>query len=102
MDTIELISLQQPVDRDLRFMVAATRISRDLERIADYAVDIAEIAVLLSGQGPYFKPLVDVPRMAELVQAMMRKSLRAHVEKDLTAAREMHDDDAEEIGRAHV
>lgn len=95
MEAIELISLQQPVDRDLRFMAAAMRISRDLERIADYACDIAEIAILLQGQGPYFKPLVDVPRLGELVQTMMRKSLQAHLEKGLAAARQMHDDDAE-------
>ena len=92
---IELISLQQPVDRDLRFMAAAMRISRDLERIADYACDIAEVTILLKGKGPYFKPLVDIPHMAELVQAMMRKSLKAHMEKDLASARQMHDDDAE-------
>ncbi|MGE5551843.1 MAG: phosphate signaling complex protein PhoU [Bacteroidota bacterium] len=95
MEVIDLISLQQPVDRDLRFMAAAMRISRDLERIADYACDIAEIALLLKGKGPYFKPLVDVPRMGGLVQAMMRKSLKAHVEKDLVSARRMHDEDAE-------
>ncbi len=95
MEALELISLQQPVDRDLRFLAAAMRISRDLERIGDYACDIAETTILLKGKGPYFKPLVDVPRMGELVQAMMRKSLKAHVEKDLGSARQMHDDDNE-------
>ncbi|MGE5575807.1 MAG: phosphate signaling complex protein PhoU [Syntrophothermus sp.] len=95
MEALELISLQQPVDRDLRFLAAAMRISRDLERIGDYACDIAETTILLKGKGPYFKPLVDVPRMGELVQAMMRKSLKAHVEKDLASARQMHDDDNE-------
>ncbi len=94
MEAIELISLQQPVDRDLRFMFAATRISRDLERIADYAVNIAEVTFQLAGKGPYFKPLVDVPRLGELVQTMMHKSLQAHLDKDLSAAGQMHDDDA--------
>ena len=42
---------------------------------------------------PFFKPLVDVPRMADLVQAMLRKSLKAHMEKDLNAAWQMDDDD---------
>lgn len=93
MEALELISLQQPVDRDLRFLASVMRISRDLERIGDYACDIAEITLFLKGKGPYFKPLVDVPRMGEMVQAMLRKSLKAHVEKDLASARQMHDDD---------
>ena len=54
----------------------------------------SEIAILLSGEGPYFKPLVDVPRMGRLVQKMLQKSLKAHLEKDLAAAGQMHDDDA--------
>ena len=94
MDALELISLQQPVDRDLRFLAAAMSISRGLERIGDYASDIAEVTILLKDKGPYFKPLVDVPRMGELVQAMMRKSLKAHVEKNLDTARQLDDDDA--------
>lgn len=98
MNALELISLQQPVDRDLRFLSACMRISRDLERIGDYACDIAEVTVLLKEKGPYFKPLVDVPRMGELVQNMMRTSMKAHVEKDVATARRMHRQDDEVDG----
>ncbi|HHW14101.1 MAG TPA: phosphate signaling complex protein PhoU [Firmicutes bacterium] len=95
MEVLELISLQQPVEEDLRFLAASMRISRELERIGDYASDIAEVALLLREKGPYFKPLVDVPRMGELVQGMLAKSLKAHVAKDVETARQMHDDDAQ-------
>lgn len=95
MESIDLISLQQPVDADLRFLIAAMRISRELERISDYACDIAEAILTLKEKGPFFKPLVDLPEMARLVQDMMRKSLKAHLGKDLTAARQMDDDDSE-------
>lgn len=94
-ESIDLISLQQPVDGDLRFLVAAMRISRELERISDYACDIAETVLTLKERTPFFKPLVDLPRMAQLVQDMMGKSFQAYLGKDLTAAREIDDDDDE-------
>lgn len=93
MEALELISLQQPIDRDLRFLAATMSISRGLERIGDYASDIAEVTLVLKDKGPYFKPLVDVPRLGELVQTMMHKSLKAHVEKDLATSRQLDDDD---------
>jgi phosphate transport system protein len=92
-EALELISLQQPVDYDLRFLNAAMRISRELERISDYSCDIAEAIIQLQQVKPFFKPLTDLNKMAGLVQTMLAKSLRAHFAKDLSAAREMDDDD---------
>lgn len=92
-EALELISLQQPVDYDLRFLNATMRISRELERISDYSCDIAEAVLQLQQVKPFFKPLTDLTQMAALVQAMLMKSLKAHFEKDLPAAREMDDDD---------
>lgn len=89
MESIDLISLQQPVDADLRFLIAAMRISRELERISDYACDIAETVLTLQEKKPFFKPLVDLPEMARIVQTMMDKSLKAHLVKDIAAAEQM-------------
>ena len=95
MKSIDLISLQQPVDADLRFLIAAMRISRELERISDYACNIAETVLTLKEKKPFFKPLVDLPEMARLVQEMMDKSLKAHLGKDIVAAKQMDDADDE-------
>jgi phosphate transport system protein len=95
MDSLNLISLQPPEDRVLRYLTAAIRISHELERICDYACDIAEATFELKRKTPFFKPLVDLPRMADLAQKMLRKSLKAHLEKDLVSAGEMDDDDCE-------
>jgi phosphate transport system protein len=93
MESLDLISLQQPVDRDLRFLAAAIRISRELERIGDYACDIAEATLQMKlNPGGFHIPL-DVAKMAEMVQTMLHKSLKAHLDKDLGAAGQMDDDD---------
>jgi phosphate transport system protein len=92
-DALDMISLQQPVDYDLRFLNAAMRISRELERISDYGCDIAEAVTHLHQATPFFKPLTDLTRMGELVRAMLEKSLKAHFEKDLIKARELDNDD---------
>ena len=93
MDSLELISLQQPMDRDLRFLSAAMRISRELERINDYACDIAELVIDLEPKSPFFKPLVDLLHMAELVQQMMSKSLAAFTKRNISLARQLDEDD---------
>ncbi|MGI9950934.1 phosphate signaling complex protein PhoU [Moorellaceae bacterium AZ2] len=86
---LELISLQQPLDRDLRALATVMRVGRELERVGDYAVNIAETAIRLADKGPYFKPLVDIPRMGELAQAMLHKSLKAFVARSTSTAREV-------------
>lgn len=93
MESLELISIQQPMARDLRFLAAAMRIGRELERINDYACDIAELTLGFEKKVPFFKPLVDLPRMAELVRGMMQKSMKAYIEKNITLAGQMDQDD---------
>ncbi len=93
MEAMELISIQQPVDQDLRFLAAIMRISRELERISDYACDIAEATLGLNDKGKWIQPLSDLPHMAELVYTMLAKSLKAYREKDLTLAGQLDTDD---------
>lgn len=95
MKALELITLQQPTDYELRFLTAVIRISRELERIGDYACDIAEATLQLKSKAPFFKPLVDLPKLAELVQTMMNKSLNAYFDKNLSTARQLDNDDGE-------
>jgi phosphate transport system protein len=82
MKCLRLLALQQPMARDLRTIAAALKIITDVERMGDYAVDIAKTAKILS-ETPLFKPLVDIPKMAEIVQKMLRESLEAFVNRDL-------------------
>ena len=95
MECLELISLQQPTDDDLRFLTAAMRIGRELERIGDYSCDIAKLIQGENLKTPYFKPLVDIPRMARIVQDMLDKSIKAFFEKNITLAGQLDDDDCQ-------
>ncbi len=81
----EILALEQPVARDLRFLATALKIVKDLERIGDTAVNIAERAIELI-QEPELKPLIDVPIMAQAAQKILKESLDAFVNSDVEQA----------------
>lgn len=80
-----LLALHQPMASDLRVIVAALKINADLERVGDMAVNIAEAAHRYL-EFPPVKPLLDLPRMAEIAQAMLRDALDAFVKRDMALA----------------
>jgi phosphate transport system protein len=88
------MALRQPMASDLRLLVASIKINSDLERIGDQAVSIALRARSLLNQ-PQVKPLIDIPRMATIVQEMVRNSLDAFVRQDPELARKVIDGDDE-------
>jgi phosphate transport system protein len=83
--TMQLLALQQPMARDLRFVGASMRITVDLERIGDHAASISKVTRRLAGQS-YFKPLVDVPRLGEMSRKMVSDSLTAFISHDTNLA----------------
>lgn len=80
-----VLAKRQPVASDLRFITQALKMSKDLERIADLAVNICERVVLLNEEPP-LKPYEDVPRMASIVQKMTRQAIDAFVDADTAKA----------------
>jgi phosphate transport system protein len=95
---LKLLALQQPIATDLRLITAAMKINADLERIGDQAVNIAENVIKLLPQAP-LKPLIDIPRMAELAEKMTRDALDAFVRKDAELARNVlqRDDEVDNL-----
>ena len=89
---ITLIATQQPMAKDLRLLAAVIEISTELERMGDYAKGIAKINILL-GDEPLIKPLIDIPRMADLGLDMLHRSLGAFVAGDVEKARAIPKDD---------
>jgi len=83
---IQLIALRQPEASDLRFLITGVRISTDLERIGDLAEDIAERVAELAGK-PLPKPLVDIPKMDQLVENAVSLVLDAFIKKDAAKAK---------------
>src|ERR1700726_4639300 len=82
---IRLLALRQPVARDLREIFAALKIASDLERIGDYAANVAKRSIALN-QTPAVRPVYAVPRMGRLCQAMIKDILDAYVERDAEKA----------------
>ena len=95
---LRLLALQQPMASDLRLITAAMKINADLERIGDQAVNIAEQAVRILAHPP-LKPMIDLPRMAEIAERMTRESLDAFVRKDARLARAIlaRDDEVDQL-----
>ncbi len=91
---IRLLALHQPAGRDLRFITTGLKITTDLERIGDMAVNVCERALELN-QEPQLKPYIDVPRMASIAQRMIRESLDAFVREDTELALKVCKDDDE-------
>ncbi|MGH7385317.1 MAG: phosphate signaling complex protein PhoU [Candidatus Rokuibacteriota bacterium] len=91
---VSLLALHQPAAGDLRFITTAMKIVTDLERIGDQAVNIAQ-RVLELNREPQLKPYIDLPRMAERAQSMVKESLDAFVAGDTALARRVCGEDAE-------
>jgi phosphate transport system protein len=91
---VELLALHQPAASDLRFITTAMKIVTDLERIGDQAVNIAQ-RVLELNRDPQLKPYIDLPRMADKAQRMVKESLDAFVAGDTALARQVCGADAE-------
>jgi len=97
---IRLLALQQPIARDLRLITSALKISNDLERIGDHAVNIAGAVKGLASRAPV-EPLVDLPMLAEKSIGMLRDALDAFVRSDADSARRLvrQDDEVDELNR---
>ena len=83
---VQLIATQQPMASDLRTIIGVLNIITEIERIGDHAEGIARIVVMI-GDEPLLKPLIDIPRMAEKVNDMLHRSLDALINRDADAAR---------------
>ena len=97
---VQLLALQQPLASDLRLITSALKISNDLERIGDHAVNIAGCAKELVGKPPV-RPLADLPELSDKATAMLRDALDAFVRRDPEAARLLvrRDDEVDALNR---
>jgi phosphate transport system protein len=93
-----LIAKQAPVASDLRKIIAAIKISADVERMADFAVNIAKSTIRV-GEKKFIKPLEELPKMAELAIEMLTKAIKAYVDEDVALAKNLSeiDDEVDEM-----
>ena len=95
---MNLIARQQPLAKDLRSISTALKIITDMERIADHSADIAELTIRMAKM-KYIKPLIDIPRMADMARQMVNKSIDAYVRQDIKLAEDVcaSDDDVDDL-----
>jgi phosphate transport system protein len=92
------IATQQPAAHDLRLLASILEISGELERMGDYAKGIATVNIRMGDQ-PLLKPLIDIPRMAQMAADMLNRSLKAFINEDADQARKIpaEDDQIDEL-----
>ena len=90
--TLITVATQQPMARDLRILASVLDVSGELERIGDYAKGIARITIMLGDEAP-LKPLIDVPKMAQITVDMLQRALEAFVESDAETAQSIQQED---------
>ncbi len=91
---LKLLALYQPVAADLRAVMAAVKINTDLERVGDLAVNIAEAARRYVLHPPV-RRLIDIPRMGDIAQSMLRDALDSYVNRDVALAQQVLNQDDE-------
>jgi phosphate transport system protein len=93
-----VIATQQPMAHDLRLLASILEVSGELERMGDYAKGIATVSIRIADQ-PLLKPLIDIPRMAQIGTDMLHKALTAFVNEDVEAARiiPQQDDEVDDL-----
>ena len=94
----ELIATQQPLASDLREIISILLVAIELERIADHSKNLAEIVIHM-GDAPLLKPLIDIPRMADITQSMLNQSLEAFSRRDAAMGRAVcnRDDEIDQL-----
>jgi phosphate transport system protein len=85
---MRLLALQQPMARDLRLIISVLKMSIDLERMGDLALEIAVITKITANVAPV-KPLIDIPRMSEICQEMLKNTMSAFENKDVELAKQV-------------
>jgi len=85
---IDLIARYQPMAKDLRFITTGMKINMELERIADIAVDIAQRTLELADK-PLLKPLIDIPRLSQIAQGMVKTAIDSFVKGDIDLAKKV-------------
>ena len=91
-EAIRMIAMQQPMAVDLRFIISAIKIIPELERMADHAVDIAKTVKRIE-EAEFVKPLIDIPKMADMVKSMVKKAIESYIEIDEVKAGTLESDD---------
>lgn len=89
-----LIALQQPIAKDLRSVGTLLKIITDMERIGDYGVNIAKVTLDIQNE-KLIKPLIDIPRMTEIIERMLDKSMESFMNEDIELARNVAEMDDE-------